>query len=145
MDERVARLQTPEDCERFAKNASARGHPELAKEARRRAVELRAEKHGAVNAAEREALKAIYAYEELLTEKNGRRTRATRTWQMIDRHGIIETIERAVNRKEEPMGYQALVKMGMADLAFESIVLRYPDLFSKDAAEIAKSRIDAWK
>lgn len=52
---------------------------------------------------------------------------------MINRHGIIQAVERAVNRKTEPMGYQALVEMGMADLAFEAIVLRHPDLFSEEA------------
>lgn len=45
MDERVARLTTPEECEQFAQSVEAQS-PELALEARRRAVELRAAKHG---------------------------------------------------------------------------------------------------
>ena len=47
MDERVARLKSPEDCEQFAKNVEERGKPELALQARRRALELRAEQRGA--------------------------------------------------------------------------------------------------
>ena len=81
MDERVARLKTPEECERFAKNAIERNRRDLADEARKRAVELRAMAYGAKSEAERECLEAIYAYEEVLTSRNGRRTHASRTWQ----------------------------------------------------------------
>jgi hypothetical protein len=62
-DPRITRLKTPEDCEQFAKNVEAE-HPELAKLARRRAVELRALKYGATTDVEREALQCIYAFEE---------------------------------------------------------------------------------
>lgn len=98
MDERVKKIKTPEECEVFAKNALERNRPDLASEAKRRAVELRAELYGAKSEAENEALQAIYAYEEVLTKKNGKRTKASRTWQMIKRHGIIEAVERAVNQ-----------------------------------------------
>src|SRR4030042_4953987 len=104
MDERVRRLRTPEEGEQFIKNVQER-YPALAIEARRKAVELRAAAHGAQTAAEREALRAVYAYEEALSAKNGRKTKASRTWQMIKRHGIIKAVERAVNRKHETLGY----------------------------------------
>ena len=58
MDERVARLKTPEECEQFAINVSKR-LPDLAKAAMRRAVELRAALHGASSDVEREALEAV--------------------------------------------------------------------------------------
>src|SRR5438045_2272172 len=92
MDERVAKLTSPEDCERFAKNALDRDRQDLADQARKKAVELRAAAYGAKTEAERQCLEAIYAYEEVLAAKNGRRTRATRTWQMIERHGIIGAV-----------------------------------------------------
>ncbi len=108
MHEAVARLKTPEECEEFARITQQRD-PDLAIQARRRAVELRAAGHGAQTAAEQEALKAVYAYEEVLSVKRGRRTRATRTWQMIKRHGVIGAVERAVNRTKDASGYTALV------------------------------------
>ena len=49
MDERVRKLTTPEQCEIFARNANDRNRPDLAREARARAVELHAESHGAQN------------------------------------------------------------------------------------------------
>src|SRR5260370_13905659 len=117
-DDPVAKLKTPEDCEQFAINVEERGKPELALAARRRAVELRGAAHGAETDAEREALEAVYAYERAQTMLRGRKFHASRTWQMIERRGIIEAVEQVVKRDAESMGYEALVKMGMRDKAF---------------------------
>src|SRR3990167_10427443 len=92
MDPRIARAKTPQECESLAKNASDRNEPQLAKAAKKRAVELRALEHGAASDAEREALEAIYAVEEIATQRNGRKTKASRTWQSIARYGILENV-----------------------------------------------------
>jgi len=144
MDERVKKLKTPKDCKVFAKNAAERGRPDLAIEANRRAIELNAEQYGAKTKAETEAIQAIYAYEEVLSKKNGKKTRATRTWQMIKRHGIIEGVERAVNRPTETLGYTSLVEMGLQEFAFEAVILRYPHLFSAEAVAISEERMQKW-
>jgi hypothetical protein len=141
MDETVRCLTTPEECEQYIKNVQER-YPAKAIEARRKLVELRATSHGAQNAAERESLRAVYAYEEALSAKNGRKTRASRTWQMIKRHGIIGAVERAVNRKDATVGYTTLIEMGMQDFAFEAVILRHPDSFSTVTVERAKARMD---
>jgi len=143
VDPAVAKLQTPEECLRFEKNALLKNRPDLAKDARRRAIELRAEKYGAKNDAERECLEAIYAYERVLTQRNGRTTRASRTWQMIKKHGIIEAVERAVNRPTETVGYTALLEMGLEDYAFEAVILRHPSHFTPETVEHSRERIKA--
>jgi hypothetical protein len=140
MDPRVKRLRTAADCEQFAKNCEVRGEIELAKEARRHAIELRAMSHNADTPLEREALAAIYAYEDLLTLKNGRRTRASRTWPMLEKYGIKGAVERAVNRRDGTSGHALLVEMGYGDLAFEAVVLRHPREFSSETVEIARRR-----
>jgi hypothetical protein len=145
MDERVLKCKTPEHCETFARNANERNRPDLAKEATQRAVQLRAEQYGATSEAEREALQAVYAYEETLTKKNGKRTKASRTWQMIERRGIIGAVERAVNRSTETQGYRALVEIGLEQYAFEAVILRYPHLFSEAAVRISKERMSEWE
>ena len=144
MDERVARLETPEECEQFAINVENR-LPNLALAARRRAVEFRAAQHGATSAAEREALQAVYAYERVLCEKHGKTVRASRTWQMIKRHGIITAVERAVNRKDATSGYKALVEMGMPDFVFEAVVCRHPSVFSAEALKRSRERLEEWE
>lgn len=140
MDERVARLKTPQECEQFAINVEKR-LPELALAARRRAVELRAATHGAATDAEREALQAVYAYERVLSNKRGRTVRASRTWQMIKHHGIIKAVERAVDRPDVTTGYTALVEMGMPDFAFEAVVCRHPGVFSAEALKRSQERL----
>ena len=144
MDDRISKLTTPEECEQVALNVEAR-LPELAREAHRRAVELRAATHGATNKAEREALEAVYAYEKVLSAKHGRNMRASRTWPMIERHGIIMAVERAVNRPQETAGYKALVDMGMQDFAFEAVVCRHPSVFNPEALKRSQDRLEKWQ
>ncbi len=140
MDDIIQKLKTPEECMQLAKNVRDR-NPDLVQKARRRAVELRAISYGNKNEVELELLKALYAYEEVLSEKNKRKTRAARTWQMIKRHGIIGAAERAVDRKIEPAGYKLLAEMGMHDLTFEAVIVRYPDKFNQEVVSRAKSRL----
>lgn len=145
MDERIKNLDTPKKCEIFANNALTAGREDLAKQARARSIQLKAEAYGAETSAEKEAIEAVYAYEEVLSANNGKKTRASRTWPMIQKYGIINTVERAVNRKAETKGYTALLDMGLEAYAFEAIVLRYPELFSENAVEISQQRMKEWK
>ena len=144
MDKRVKNLDTTKKCEIFAKNATDHGRPDLALEAKNRAIQLRAELHNAETTAELEALQAVYAYEELLFRKNGKRHRANRTWQMIKRHGIIEAVERAVKRDVVTQGYTTLVEMGLQEHAFEAVILRHPEVFTDEAVRVSKARLKEW-
>lgn len=141
MDDRVKKLKTPKECEIFACNATKRGHPELATEARQRAIELRAAAYGATSDAERECLEAIYAYEEILFNKHGKRVKASRTWQMIKRRGVLAAIEQAVDRPEGTAAFVALQQAGLQAFAFEAVILRHPTLFSKGAVERSRQRM----
>ena len=145
MNERIKNLDTPKKCEIFAKNALLKDREDLAKQAKERAIELKAEAYGAETLAEKEAIKAIYAYEEVLSANNGKKTRASRTWPMIQKYGIINAVERAVDRKNETKGYTALLEMGLEAYAFEAVILRYPELFSESAVEISRQRMSEWK
>lgn len=145
MNELIAKLKTPEECAVFEKNVLERGRPDLALAARKRAVELRAIQHGAVTDIERECLEAVFAYEQVLSAKNGKKTRASRTWPMIERHGIIGAAERAVDRSDDTAGYTALVEMGLQDYAFEAVILRHPQSFSTEAVTRSQERIAVLK
>jgi hypothetical protein len=143
MTDLIEKLKTPEDCETFAKNVSERGRPDLALAARKRAVALRAAQYGAQSDIERECIEAVYAYEEVLSQKNGKKTKASRTWPMIKKHGIIMAVERAVNREVETQGYTALVEMGLEDYAFEAVILRHPEAFAPEVVERSRLRVAA--
>ncbi len=136
----IQKLKTPEECVQLAKNVRER-NPDLAREAHRRAIELRAVSHEPQNDVELKLLQALYAYEEVLSMKNKRKTRASRTWQMIKSHGIIGAAERAVDRVIEPAGYKVLIEMGMQDLTFEAVIVRYPDAFNQEVVLRARARL----
>lgn len=141
MTDRVAKLKTPEECAVFATNVAERGRSDLALAARKRAVQLRAERFGAKSEVERECIEAVFAYEEVLSAKAGRRQPASRTWPMIERYGVIEAVERVVKRKADALGYTALVEMGLEELAFEAVVLRHPSAFSAEAVARSRERL----
>jgi hypothetical protein len=60
---------------------------------------------------------------------------------MIERRGIIAAVEQVVSRSDESMGYEALVKAGMQDKAFEAVVVRHPEAFSARTVERARERL----
>jgi hypothetical protein len=144
MDPTFARLETPDECDQYAANVTTK-FPELAQEARRRGIELRAAAHGAKNTAEREALAAIYAYEEALFVKHGKRLKAAYTWRKIKKDGIIKAVEHVVSQRLDPGGYKTIREMGLKDLTFEAVVLRHPTVFSAKAVERSKKRLEEWE
>ena len=141
MDERVAKLKTPEECAAFAKNAVRLNQPELVVQSRQKAVELRAAAYGATTEPERLCIEAIFAYEEILAAKHGRRQTAGRTWPMVKEHGAINAAERAVNRKDATIAFDALKEAGLERYAFEAVILRHPQLFSESAVAISRQRM----
>lgn len=142
MDPRVSKLRTVIDCESFAVNARERGAPELADQARKRAVQIRADAHGARSDVERECLLAVYAYEEVLSAQKGKRQPASRTWQMIKRLGIIPAVERVVTKREVSSGFTALADMDLMEFAFEAVILRHPESFSAEARAMSAQRLE---
>lgn len=140
-EELIGKLRTPEGAEQFAKNVGDR-RPELAKRALRRAVQMRAEAKGAASEVERACFEAVYAYEWARSQSEKRNFRASRTWQMIDRRGIIPAVEVLVCKDSPPVGYTTLIDLGLDDLAFEAVVLKYPEHFSAQAVERSRSRLN---
>lgn len=134
MHELVERIKEPELCYVFARNAARRGHPELALEAYRRAVDLRAAGYPADNAAEIAAARAIFAYEEALSYRKGKRTRATGTWQLVNRHGLLGAVHRRIQSKTGDEVHAILEQLGMAEYSFESVGKAYPEDIQQAAA-----------
>ena len=144
MDERVLSLRTPEECEKFARNAVRHGRTDLAVESRHRALELRARESESETPAENEALQAVHAYEEVLSLNNGKRSRASRVWQLVKRHGIIEALERTLKRDGGAEEYAVLNGLGIEDFIYEAVVVRHPDVFSAEAVEKSKQNLADW-
>ena len=137
MHELVMRISDPELCYVFARNARRNGHPELALQALRRAVDLRTEEYPTTCAVEIAAARAVYAYEEALSFAKGKRTRATGTWQMVNRYGLIAAVaRRAQSRGGEDID-AILQELGMQDYSFEAVRAAYPTVFDTEDDRVA--------
>jgi len=141
MNDPIPKLKTPEECAIFAKNAADRGRADMALRAKKRAIELRAATYGAKTDVERECVEAVFAYEETLALKHGRRQPASRTWPMLEKYGIIGAVEKVVCRKDAALGYTALVELGLEEYAYEAVILRHPSVFSPEAVSQSKKRM----
>jgi len=142
LDQRIARLKTPQDARQFAKNARRLGHPELEAEALQRSRELQAIEQGFISPAEQAIAVALYAYEEEQSRVKGRTFRAHRTRQMLERHGALVAAERMVLNRQPSTGFGVLEEAGLQELSFEAIVSRFPDEFSPDAIAAAHARLE---
>lgn len=113
----------------------------IGKLARIQSYEEKAKRYGYKNNVEHELLIVLYAYEDALTNKNNRTTRANRTWPMVKKDGIIKAAEKAVSRKFDPLGYKTLVELGLKELTFEAVINKYPESFNKETVDKARARL----
>jgi hypothetical protein len=83
----------------------------------------------------------LRAYEELLTQKHGRTTRANRTRQKLRNKGVIQCLEDWAISSAPTEGFKLLVDSGMPELTGEHLVIKYADRFTPDAVAAAKMRL----
>jgi hypothetical protein len=134
-----AKLKTQAEALQFMKNAERLGRRDLYQTAFRRYCEL----SGVAGNADvlRDVLRAISAFELLMTERNGKTTRASRTRQKLGRDGPIKLVADLAQKPTPSEGFVTLVENGMADLTFEYIAIRHPDQFGEDVIAAAKRRL----
>jgi hypothetical protein len=89
---------------------------------------------------EREFYDVLNAYEELLTEKNGRTTKANRTRQKLKNKGLGQClIDWAVGPQTE--GFKLLTGKGLAQLTAEYLLVKYRERFPASAVAAARQRL----
>jgi len=138
--QRIRRLKSREECAQFAENVRDT-HPWLARAARRRAIELQLESHATTSKVLRDIWGAVYAYEEVLFIKHGRRLRAGHTRRSITMRGEVPAIEAIVKRPNTTDGFERMREAGLFENTFESVVIRNPEHFSAAAVTSAKVKL----
>ena len=89
---------------------------------------------------ERDFYDVLNAYEELLTEKNGRTTKASRTRQKLKNKGVEQClIDWALGPPTE--GFKLLIEKGLAELTAEYLVVKHKGRFPSEVLEAAKKRL----
>jgi hypothetical protein len=120
---------------------AACANPSRSRAARRQRVKQRAANHDPASEAERECYEAVYAYEGALSKINDKTTRASRTWPMIEKKGVIAAVEGIVTRADETKAYRVLVEMELEDMTFEAVILRHRKAFSTEAIAASERRL----
>lgn len=83
----------------------------------------------------------LAAYEQLLTQKNRRATRASRTRLKLKGKGVVACLEDWAKSKEPPESFELLVANGMVEMTGEQLVLTYSDKFTPEAVAGATARL----
>ena len=74
----------------------------------------------------------LAAYEQLLTEKNGRNQPAGRTRQKVKNKGIVQSLSDWAVSKAETPGFKLLIEAGLSEFTGEYVVVRHADRFSPE-------------
>jgi hypothetical protein len=139
----VLKLKSPEECRTVMQRAQQRDLPEIYDLAFKRYCEL----VGAANDDPNDPLikdfyRTLAAYEQLLTEKNGRNTPASRTRQKINNKGVLQSLIEWARGRVETNGFKLLVEKGLPEYTGEYLVVRYSSRFPEDVVELARSRLN---
>lgn len=135
----ISRYDDPKDLDQLMKNARRLGRDDVYWQAFRRRCEL--EGLDQDDSLHREFYQTLQAYEQLLSEKNGRKTRANRTWQKLSRKTVEECLEDWALADQETPGFKLLVSNNLVRLTGEYLVVKYSDRFSRKAVEAATQRL----
>ena len=119
-------------------NAFRIGDMEYAERAKRRVWELHKVGHTEL---EQRFGEVIAAYETFLTERNDRKTRATRTWQKVRNKGVKQAIIEWVTSKQERQGFIDLVEAGYGEFTIEALVVSMAEEFEADVVMAAQKRL----
>jgi hypothetical protein len=129
----------PEKLKTMMANAKRVGNDEIWPRAFRRLCAL--EGLNQADPLHRDFYETLAAYEQLLTQKNGRTTKASRTRQKLKKKGVVQCLEDWAVSKAPTEGFELLVKQGFVELTGEHLVLKYQDRFSPTAVAAAKLRL----
>ena len=138
--EKIERLTDAKALGNLMKNARARGREDIRDAAFRRLVSL--EGMDLDGSLERDFYEVLNAYEELLTEKNERTTKASRTRQKLANKGVRQClVDWAVGPATE--GFELLADRGLYELTAEYLVLKHANEFPEAAVENARQRLSS--
>jgi hypothetical protein len=89
----------------------------------------------------RDFYETLAAYEQLLTEKNGSTTIASRTRQKVANEGVHQSLVEWTRGKIETNGFLLLVEAGLPEFTGEYLVTKYADRFPADIVTLARGRL----
>ena len=139
----VSVLKTQEKCRIVMERAKEKGDDDFYAKVFRRSCEIVGSEHDDPDdPLIREFWETLAAYEQLLTEKNGRKTPATRTRQKIKNKGVYQSLVEWTRGKIETNGFTLLVEKGLPEYTGEYLVVKYGDRFPPDVVDLGRKRLE---
>ncbi len=135
----VSSYTDPAALRTLMENAKRLGRKDIWREAFRRLCALEAA--GQTQPLDRDFHETLAAYEQLLSEKNGRTTRAGRTRLKLKSKGAVECLRDWATSKDAPEEFTLLVAAGLPEMTGEQLVVRYPDRFAPEVVAAATARL----
>ncbi|MGB3408224.1 MAG: hypothetical protein WBA67_12100 [Jannaschia sp.] len=96
----------------------------------------------APDAMERDFLRTIFAYEQLVREELGKAKRLTKTRMKMTKTGPVKALESFASVTDEYSAFKTLIARGLEDLTGEAVILRYPDAFDAATRDAATARLE---
>ena len=145
IDFKIQKINTELDRQKlynWYRNGREHNMPTIMQAALKRAIDLKAEGFKPEDDFEDAVFHALAGYEIVLSIKNDRRVAANRTRSLLKRHTAQDALKSLVNFSKESYGLQILSDMQLAEFTFESVIIRFPDLFTSEQVEKAQQRLD---
>lgn len=138
----VSKLKTPEECRIVMERAKERSLDNVyALVFKRYCALVGSQYDDPSDPLIRDFYETLAAYEQLLTEKNGFKTTASRTRQKIANKGVHRSLVEWARGKVETNGFNLLVEKGLPEYTGEYLVAKYADRFPDDVIELARKRL----
>ncbi len=138
----IEKLATPEDCRTVMARAKQRGlHDVYAAVFRRYCTLVGNVNDDPSDPLVRDFYETLAAYEQLLTEKNGSTTVASRTRQKIANKGVYQSLIEWTRGRTETNGFALLVEAKLPEYTGEYLVTKYANRFPTDIVALARDRL----
>lgn len=136
----IAQYTVADDLRTLMANAKRLGRDDVWREAFRRFCAL--EGADQADPLDRGFFEMLAAYEQLLSERNARATRASPIRLKVRNKGVVHCLEEWTTSKTPTESYELLTEKGFPEFTGEHLVLKYADRFSPEAVAGAKARIE---
>jgi hypothetical protein len=135
----VSRISTKSEARNLMHNAERLGRHDVYWQAFKRLCEL--EGASCDDPLHKGFYRVLAAYEELLTKKHGRTTKAARTRQKLASKGVERCLEDWALSSQATEGFTLLIEAGLPELTGEYLVIKYTERFPEHVVAAAKRRL----
>jgi predicted glycosyltransferase len=138
----IATYESVSDLKKLRENAIRMGRDDVLDQIFKRICEL--EGRTFQPGIERDFHEVLSAYEQILSEKNGRNQLAHRTRQKLKNKGLMQCLEDWALNSQPTEGFKLLVEKGLIELTAEYIVIKHSEHFPEAVVEAAKNRLEPY-